>query len=205
MSHYYHPHPDIEVPWFFWGCPSSWRYPPKYRWFIMENPNSKWMMFLGGYHWGYPLWLKKSPFWAGRIYCWPTWSQLLKSPIFRQVDHHESGWWLGHPSEKQEFVNWDDESNPIYGKIKNVPNHQPVIHHVSDCHPIVPCCVPQGLQSMRPCAFLRRPPLWHRRSASWWHRPHSRHSLQRRPELQGEVHGNGSWWWWFFVQKNYSL
>ena len=30
-----------------------------------------------------------------------------------------SGWWLGRPSEKYEFVNWDDESNPnINGKIK---------------------------------------------------------------------------------------
>ena len=29
-----------------------------------------------------------------------------------------SGWWLGHPSEKYEFVNWDDDSNPIYGKLK---------------------------------------------------------------------------------------
>ena len=24
-----------------------------------------------------------------------------------------SGWWLGHPSEKYEFVNWDDNRNPI--------------------------------------------------------------------------------------------
>ena len=24
-----------------------------------------------------------------------------------------TGWWLGHPSEKYEFVNWDDECNPI--------------------------------------------------------------------------------------------
>ena len=30
-----------------------------------------------------------------------------------------SGWWLGHPSEKYEFVNWDDNRNPILmGKIK---------------------------------------------------------------------------------------
>ena len=30
--------------------------------------------------------------------------------------------WLvgqGHPSEKYDFVNWDDDSNPIYWKIKN--------------------------------------------------------------------------------------
>ena len=35
-----------------------------------------------------------------------------------------SGWWYTYPSEKYEFVSWHDES-PIYGKIKNVPNHQP--------------------------------------------------------------------------------
>ena len=35
-----------------------------------------------------------------------------------------SGWWLGHPSEKYESqLGW---LFPIYGNIKNVPNHQPV-------------------------------------------------------------------------------
>ena len=24
-----------------------------------------------------------------------------------------TGWWLGHPSEKYDFVNWDDNRNPI--------------------------------------------------------------------------------------------
>ena len=38
-----------------------------------------------------------------------------------------SGWWLTYPSEKYEFVNGKD--HPIYyGKIKNVPNHQPDIY-----------------------------------------------------------------------------
>ena len=36
-----------------------------------------------------------------------------------------SGWWLGHPSEKYESqLGW---LFPIYGKIKTVPNHQPVL------------------------------------------------------------------------------
>ena len=30
-----------------------------------------------------------------------------------------TAWWLGHPSEKYEFVNWDDEMPFISGKIKN--------------------------------------------------------------------------------------
>jgi len=37
-----------------------------------------------------------------------------------------TGWWLTYPSEKYEFVSWqDDIPNTVYGK-KKVPNHQPV-------------------------------------------------------------------------------
>ena len=52
------------------------------------------------------------------------------------------GWWLGHPSEKYEFVDWDDDSNPIFlGKCKKrQPNHQPVlimVNHGSSCPKIM--------------------------------------------------------------------
>ena len=30
----------------------------------------------------------------------------------------KSGWWLTYPSEKYEFVSWDDDIPNIYGKIK---------------------------------------------------------------------------------------
>jgi len=33
-----------------------------------------------------------------------------------------TGWWLTYPSEKYEFVSWDDDIPNIW---KNVPNHQP--------------------------------------------------------------------------------
>ena len=47
--------------------------------------------------------------------------------------------WKGHkkqlylvggfnPSEKYEFVSWDDDIPIYYGKIKTVPNHQPDYH-----------------------------------------------------------------------------
>ena len=36
-----------------------------------------------------------------------------------------TGWWLGHPSEKYEFVNWDDYQPNIWENIIDVPNHQP--------------------------------------------------------------------------------
>ena len=32
-----------------------------------------------------------------------------------------------NPSEKYEFVSWDDEIPNIWKVIKNVPNHQPVL------------------------------------------------------------------------------
>ena len=36
-----------------------------------------------------------------------------------------SGWWLGHPSEKYDFVNWDDEIPNISGKIKLMATKPP--------------------------------------------------------------------------------
>ena len=37
-----------------------------------------------------------------------------------------TGWWLGHPSEKYEFVNWDDDYSQYFWENKiDVPNHQP--------------------------------------------------------------------------------
>jgi hypothetical protein len=40
-----------------------------------------------------------------------------------------TGWWLTYPSEKYEFVSWDDDIPNIWKKLeKNVPNHQPVKH-----------------------------------------------------------------------------
>ena len=53
-----------------------------------------------------------------------------KHPYTFMVEKPTSGWWLGHPSENYEFVNWDDDSNPIFlGKQNswqpNPPNQQP--------------------------------------------------------------------------------
>ena len=42
----------------------------------------------------------------------------------RWIYHDISGWWLTYPSEKYEFVSWDDDIPNIW-KNKNVPNHQP--------------------------------------------------------------------------------
>ena len=38
------------------------------------------------------------------------------------------GWRLGHPSEKYEFVNWDDEIPNINGKIKLMATKPPTSH-----------------------------------------------------------------------------
>jgi len=36
-----------------------------------------------------------------------------------------SGWWYTYPSEKYDFVSWDDEIPNIWKNNPNVPNHQP--------------------------------------------------------------------------------
>ena len=41
-----------------------------------------------------------------------------------------SGWWLTYPSEKYDESSLGIMTFPIYGKIKNVPNHQPGIYDV---------------------------------------------------------------------------
>jgi len=36
-----------------------------------------------------------------------------------------AGWWYTYPSEKYEFVSWDDEDLPtVSGKIRNDPKHK---------------------------------------------------------------------------------
>ena len=39
-----------------------------------------------------------------------------------------TGWWLGHPSEKYESVNWDDDIPNIWENKTWQPNHQPVMN-----------------------------------------------------------------------------
>jgi len=36
-----------------------------------------------------------------------------------------SGWWYTYPSEKYEFVSWDDDMSNIWKNKIHVPNHQP--------------------------------------------------------------------------------
>ena len=36
-------------------------------------------------------------------------------------------WWFSHPSEKYQFVNWDDEIPNIWKHKIHIPNHQPDI------------------------------------------------------------------------------
>jgi hypothetical protein len=44
----------------------------------------------------------------------------------KHAKNHLTGWWLTYPSEKYEFVSWDDYSQDME-KSKNAPNHQPVV------------------------------------------------------------------------------
>ena len=51
-----------------------------------------------------------------------------------------SGWWYTYPSEKYEFVSWDDEIPTIWKNKFYVPNHQPEIIKVSFTFSVTKCC-----------------------------------------------------------------
>ena len=56
---------------------------------------------------------------------WGVSPKLVGFPILWQKNMGKmTGWWLTYPSEKYEFVSWDDYSQYME-KMKNVPNHQP--------------------------------------------------------------------------------
>jgi hypothetical protein len=38
---------------------------------------------------------------------------------------NNTGWWLTYPSEKYDFVSWDDAIPNIWKNKSHVPNHQP--------------------------------------------------------------------------------
>ena len=53
---------------------------------------------------------------------WRSWSYPGTAGWWRFLN--ATGWWLGHPSEKYEFVNWDDDIPNIWENKKWQPNHQ---------------------------------------------------------------------------------
>ena len=53
------------------------------------------------------------------------WTQWWGTMKLRKMAMYKSGWWLSHPSEKSEFVNWDDDIPNIWENKVHVPNHQP--------------------------------------------------------------------------------
>ena len=42
----------------------------------------------------------------------------------KTIRNRKPGWWLGHPSEKYELVNWDDYSQYFWENKTWQPNHQ---------------------------------------------------------------------------------
>ena len=75
--------------------------------------------------------LKSCSCWTSRRCAYDIWGcnfcQWFYDPI-------RSGWWLGHPSKKYDFVNWDDEIPNIWENNKWQPNHQPEIVKFPENH-----------------------------------------------------------------------
>ena len=50
--------------------------------------------------------------------------------IISQLPSSNTGWWLGHPSEKYEFVSWDDEIPNISGRIIQMATKPPTVNQL---------------------------------------------------------------------------
>ena len=54
--------------------------------------------------------------------------RILDPPVIKRGNGNPpiiTGWWYTYPSEKYEFVSWDDEIPNIWENKSHVPNHQP--------------------------------------------------------------------------------
>ena len=60
-----------------------------------------------------------------------------------------TAWWLTYPSEKYDFVSWDDDIPNIWKNKSRVPNHQPVYHEIT--------CLPVCLRVIQPRPNQRGP------------------------------------------------
>ena len=56
---------------------------------------------------------------------WPVVDELRL--MFDWCSRHSTTWWPSYPSEKYEFVNWDDDIPNTWENESHVPNHQPAI------------------------------------------------------------------------------
>ena len=57
---------------------------------------------------------------------WKIWTSIgMTIPNIWKTQEPIPGWWLGHPSERYEFVNWDDEQPNINGKINMMATKPP--------------------------------------------------------------------------------
>ena len=83
--------------------------------------------------------------------------------FFRYMPLNITGWWYTYPSEKYEFVSWDDDIPNIWKNKSNVPNSQPVqiswFHGNVILHPIP---LPDGWMTTEwrpknPCWFMVKP------------------------------------------------
>ena len=81
-----------------------------------------------------------------------------------------TGWWLTYPSEKYEFVSWDDDIPNIWKNKIPVPNHQPNNYESLSFIPYI-ICLPVGSPAAHRsnCEHLRSPsPLKAQREAHLW-------------------------------------
>ena len=79
---------------------------------------------------------------SARLFCWkthdPWWFLSSKNASSSSSSLSSSGWWYTYPSEKYEFVSWDDYFQYMESHKSHVTSHQPVIIIIISKDPQVP-------------------------------------------------------------------
>ena len=101
-------------------------------WKLYPNMNQIWMgrVMINPKVWGTPC--SDKPVCLFALFFWVNHSLPINQPVGKRYTYIYiyAGWWLTYPSEKNEFVSWDDAIPNMMGKSSkyiyiNVPNHQP--------------------------------------------------------------------------------
>ena len=134
------------------------------------------------------------------------------------IIHDNTGWWFfATPSEKYEFVNWDDDRNPIFlGKFKKwQPNQQPAITlwyssttGFRAVHLIIPLLKPSSCpKSPQKKCWWTQPVinLWESTTISWCIAPdeyYSHDGSSRMVSIYANMTRVFCWWWpWQTMKK----
>ena len=134
------------------------------------------------------------------VVCLHIWIWIICIYIYIYIHICVAGWRYAYPSEKYEFVNWDDEIPNIWKNKSHVPNHQPVQHPKigGETRPIWMDLPAMIIETPAPSSMLSRLEEVLKTGQTWdvsWGSPQGgRQCLRSTPHFNGKRHDFHDMW-----------